>query len=478
MSQELKTKRGLRNPMLSYLLETDDLEPALAKMAWEIAAIDRRYEPMADASAAADAFLNLMRQNIFWPAPLMLLNATDKHPLLASHVALPLNDGFEVIFDTLKRTTALSQQEIQVALDFSMLRAARSSITSSHAQSAGPVKFMQLFQNVPQPPDTLTPMRFQLAVDHANIQDFLAYVLKAPGHIRCAVGLTGDFLAALQAGGTYTINTRSNTSAVKALPAADIFKAIIKIIAKGLPIDFIFLDNLERLRLRARLPESMLLNGQNQLVTASELMMTGTFNPTPFVVDGDINVKNFDQALTHAVHFLDNAIEHQHYADSLLQSTTQQHRRLGISFIGLEAYLSAVLGRRRSSETDARALARLIDTAQMSLIKASQTLGRLRGMHNRIRYRSAWHETRHVQLLAQIHQPLLCQIADTPAYFFKREMKLSDFFGMYPLHKLWQEGLGNIASLKHPIKALDPETFSRVLFSLHEAGLPTLELTS
>ena len=71
---------------------------------------------------------------------------------------------------------------------------------------------MQLFQNVPQPPDTLTPMRFQLAVDHANIQDFLAYVLKAPGHIRCAVGLTGDFLAALQAGGTYTINTRSNSN--------------------------------------------------------------------------------------------------------------------------------------------------------------------------------------------------------------------------------------------------------------------------
>jgi ribonucleotide reductase alpha subunit len=468
---------GLANPLLSYLLELDEPVLHLTAIANEIAVIDRFSAPMTDVTRLSERFLALMRDNIFWPSSLILVGGRDERPVLASNTAINLNDSYDHIFETLKRTSSLLQNNVQVALDFSPLRAARSEIRTSHLQSLGPIKFMEMFAAAPQTADPPTSLRFTLNIDHLDILDYLAYALTAPAHVRCAIGVTGEFLSALKHGETFALHHKPGAETARHIPAADVFKAIAKILWKGLPIDFVFTDNLERLRTSAHLAPDTVLNTQNQLVSPNELMLTGVFNIVPFMRNGEVQITELRHRLADAVRFLDDCFERQFYGDETIRAVTKAKRRLGISLIGIDDYLTA-FDARRLPHTDARALARLLDQMQTGLIAASQDLGEERGMGNRIFYHGKWHKTRHAQLLAQIHQPLLSQIAGLPAYLLKREMSLNDFLAMYPLHALWQQGLGNVASLKHPVRALDLENVSRILLNLHELGLPTFELTN
>lgn len=434
-----------------------------------------RYEPQNDVEKRADSFLSLMTDNIFWPAPAVLLGGNEAHPVLFTATAMPLSDSFDEIFSTLKRTSIYLQNGIQVALDFSGLRAARSAIGTGPWQSVGPVRFMEAFERAPQGAGSRTPLRFFLNITHQDIHEYLEYMLGAPSHVRFALGLTPEFLSALENGGRIRLYHRPQGEAGVEVAAAEIFKGVARVLAKGIPIDLMFLDSVQLFRSQHQIADECILSPHNQFVYPGELTAGGALNLTAFFAGGAMDEIALKQALDTAVVFLDNCFERCFYPDESLRAITCQKRRIALSVLGIDDVLNKMdpsghlLSRKRLT-------AKIAAHLQKASLRASHDLGRRRGLKNRIYFQGQWHETRHSQVLAQTPINLIPQIANVPPYLLRREMGLKDFRSLYPLHVLWQESLGNIASLRHPLKGLDLTTLTQLVLETHNLRLPVFEM--
>lgn len=448
----------------------------LQALCQEMARLDHHFSPQSDASASCAEFRQLMENNFFWPAPAILLNGAEAHPTLFTSTALGLSDSFDEIFSTLQRTSVLLQNGIQVALDFSSLRAARLAIGAGPWQSVGPVRFMELFERAPQPTGSRTPLRFLLNIDHQDIHDYLSYVATAPAHVRCAISLTREFMTALEKGGRIRLYHKSGGEATSEVAAADLFRGVAKILARGMPLDLLFLDTLREFRMSRRISDEHLLNPHNQLVLPGELVATGALNLASHLQGGTLNETVLQTSFATAIRFLDNCFEKNFYPDDMIRQVTRQQRRLAVSILGIDDVLHS-LDPSEHSENRARMVTRLVQLLQSAAVQASHDLGGRRGLENHIFHASHLTPTRHVQVLGQIAIPLLPQIANTPSYLLRREMGLKELREMYPLHVRWQEGLGNIASLRHPLKGLDLTTLTQLVLETHRMGLPVFEMT-
>lgn len=468
----------LDTEMLRYLLNNDTTPAAhLWGLARELASLDRRFEPLADVKHTAECFYKLIAENLFWPSPVILLEGAKAHPVLFNSTALALSDSFDDIFETLKRASILLQNRIQVGLDFSYLRAARSAISTSHLQSVGPVRFMELFERTPQASDAKTPLRFLINVDHQDIEAYLEYAQTSPAHVRHALGVTPAFLEALETGSRMALYHKKNAEPAADIPAQNVFKAIMRVLAKGVVLDFIFLDHLHAFRRDRAIPDAFLLNTQNQLVAPGELMATGAVNLAPFASENGIDEAGLARTLEGALHFLDNCFEKNLYVDEGVKEATKEGRRVGLAVLGMDTFLRRLLPL-PDPQRYGKLIAHTAALLQTQLIRASQRLGEKRGLKSRVSFGADIHSTRNRQLLSQIHLPLLSQIANTPSYLFRKEMAVKDFIDMYPLHLEWQRHLGNVASLKHPLKGMNLATLTKLLLHTHKSGMLTFELTA
>lgn len=464
----------LDKDFLKYLIDDEsDPDAYLGKLAASVAGIDHRFEPQADISKTKDEFAAALREGRFLPAPSILLQAGLNDPVLFRSTALALSDDFAGLFDALKRSSMLLQTGVRVALDFSLLRAARSLIGSSHLQSVGPARFMELFERAPQGPQK-TGLTFLIRVDHLDVEDCLVYAKGQPSHVSSGFGVTDGFLQALTGGTTFGLKHKADGEVSREIPAEKIFEAFFELASSGRPVSFVFSDHVQRFIKARGLPENSLLNPHQQLVLPDELTASGILNLAAFITRTGIDLDGLGATIETALHFLDNCFEKNFYFDEKAQAATRQSLRVTLCPAGLSPVLD-VLNPDKDEGKTAKLIDRLRDALMIKSVQASYKLGEKRGRRNRISYKGKTYETRHSQTIGQTAIPLLCEIANVPPYLFRRNMTFADMLEMQKQHAVWQKDLGNVASYRQSAKGLDAEMFKTLFLKAYELGMMTLD---
>lgn len=464
----------LDKDFLKYLIDDEsDPDAHLANLAKSIADVDHRFEPQADILKTKDEFEAALGEGRFLPAPSILLKGGMKNPIFFNSTALRLSDDFSGLFDALKRASMLLQTGVQVALDFSTLRAARSLIGSSHLQSVGPTRFMELFERAPQGPQK-TGLTFLLRVDHLDIEDYLVYAKEAPTHVQCNFGVTDEFLNALVAGTNFGLKHKVDGEVSREIVAEKIFASFFDLVSTGRPVSFVFSDHVTRFIKNRNLPENRVLDPNQQLVFPDELTASGIINLRAFITRTGIDLEGLGNTIETALHFLDNCFEKNFYFDEKALAATRQNLRVTLCPAGLGPALDALNPDRDESKM-AKIIDRLRDAFMIKSVQASFKLGEKRGRRNRILYKGKSYETRHSQTIGQTKIPLLCEIANVPPYLFRRNMTFTDLLEIQKQHATWQKELDNIVSYRQTAKGLEAEMFKTLFLRAYELGIMTLD---
>lgn len=464
----------LDKDFLKYLID-DESNPDthLTSLARGVAEVDYRFEPQADVSKTKDEFETALHEGRFLPAPSILLQGGSNDPVFFNSTVLQLSDNFVDLFEALKRTSMLLQTGIRVALDFSALRAARSLIGSSHLQSVGPTRFMELFERAPQG-EQKTGLTFLLRLDHLDIEDYLLYAKGAPAHAQCNFGVTDKFMHALMSGTRFGLKHRADGEVSREISSEKIFISFFDLVSTGKPVSFIFSDHVARFAKNQNLPKNGLLNPDQQVVLPDEFIASGMINLRAFITRTGIDLEGLGATIETALHFLDNCFEKNFYFDEKAREVTRQSLRVALCPAGLGPVLDALNPDKDESRT-AKLIDRLRDAFMIKSVQASSKLGEKRGRRNQIFYKGKSYETRHSQTIGQTTMPLLCEIANVPSYLFRRNMTFTNLLEIQKQHAVWQKELGNIASYRQTAKGLDAEMFKTLFLRAYELGSMTLD---
>lgn len=438
----------------------------LKRLCNRLAEIDQHYEAHPPLEKTSDDFFTLIKDNLFLPMPsLLTLNSHNQLGILP-HTAIKLTDDIDDIFDKLKTVSLYLQNSVNVAVDFSHLRAARIQKGSSPKQSLGPLPFMEMFAHAAQPM-TKTPLRFYLQVDHLNIEDFLEFMAMRPKHIRFAIGITDEFMNCLREKKKISLKASPLSEASHEAEASPLYKKIMNLAIAHIPIDFFFIDRIRTHQKKHGCPGTV-INSLNQIVLENEMMAFGAVNLLALLsANGRLDEEKIADVMAQATHFLDNCFEVNFYPTALSERTSKKTRRLCLSLMGLGLVLNH-LNRENSQKKTLNLLDEIFLLLQRAMASASKNLSRERG---------GMHATtlRHTAILGQISTPLLCQLSGTPNYLFQKSMTLSDFYALSPIHAFWQNMLPNIASFKTPIRENDGPLFTKLFINAYQQGALTLE---
>jgi len=238
-------------------------------------------------------------------------------------------------------------------------------------------------------------------------------------------------------------------------------------------IDFVFVDKVSEFKKNKNL-DHHIYSPQNQLIEETELTAVGVLNLANLIEKND-----FENALSStihdSIHFLDNCIEKNFYPLEKIKLITKSNRRLCLSVIGLEQALTVLNpeGGLKKSQQILKKLARVINR---NCHEASSQLADQRGGTQNTQFNERNYRLRHSQILGQISTPLLCQIANTPSFLFKKSMTLNDFYNIYPLHTVWQDHVNNLVSFKTPIKKGDGTLFTKLFINAYQQGALSFEI--
>ncbi|MBF0105569.1 MAG: hypothetical protein HQM16_09620 [Deltaproteobacteria bacterium] len=432
---------------LKSLIDHRDPLEHLRQLADHVARADRRYGPSHDLQALRDGFYHLMLHNFFLPEAAILCHNFQSDALMGGHVALRPTDDFDNLFLTLKQVSIYLQNNIDVAVDFSDLRASRARVGTGDRQSLGPEKLMELYEKAPRHDDQSSVICFYLNIDHLDISRCLAFIRESPNQNRLMIGVSREFVWALCNGAQYGLRHKRQQEPSQFIRADDVFNKIVDLLCLGKEISFFFEDWIDAFVYNHRFSIRPVVNLQGQLVDSHEITASGCLNLLSFARDNHLDEEALSQTIRTAVHFLDNCIEIRPYPDQITSEKSRRTRRVGLSVLGLSAALEAI-NPEGGEKKEQRCLKYIIDFINTQAIKASYELGEQRGIMQKIWYNGRWHPARHSQLITQIHQAEWARVSKTPLYFLSDNLSgdASDKNGAR--HSLWQNDSHNIASYK------------------------------
>ncbi|MFQ5946851.1 MAG: ribonucleotide reductase N-terminal alpha domain-containing protein, partial [Anaerolineae bacterium] len=209
------SERYLLKDARGKVIETP--EDLLWRVAWTVASAERGYG--AEESAVFDlarAFYGLMVRREFLPNSPTLMNAGKGRDLtFAACYVLPIPDSMDGIFSTLGHAAAIQKAGGGVGYAFSRLRPKGARVRSSGGASSGPISFLRevydhMTDAVKQGSSRRGANMAILRCDHPDVLEFID--AKRSGGItnfNISVGITDEFMAALQSDGTYALRARA-----------------------------------------------------------------------------------------------------------------------------------------------------------------------------------------------------------------------------------------------------------------------------
>jgi len=374
-------ERYLRRDEAGSLVES----PAemLERVAETIAAAGRIFGD--DVSYWEERFLERLTRLEFLPNSPTLMNAGLPGGQLAACFVLPLEDSLDSIFATLGQAARIHQSGGGTGFSFSALRPAKDQVRSTGGVASGPLSFMDLFDHttavIRQGGRRRGANMAVLRVDHPDIEAFVEAKLR-PGRLEnfnLSVGLTENFLAAVDGGTAFGLCNPRSGRITRALDAVNLFERIVKAAWERGDPGLLFLDEINRHNPTPALGAIEATNpcGEQPLLPYESCTL-GSINLAA-LSDGDgFDWRRFRSVIRDAVVFLDNVIDANCYPSPEIEAATRKTRKIGLGIMGL-AELLAKSGAPYDSEQALQFGERIASFLQIEARAASGELARKRG---------------------------------------------------------------------------------------------------
>ncbi len=341
-------KRYLKKDLEGNLIETP------TAMFWRVAAAiaseeakygNSTYQPQ----DLAEEFFTLMTSWKFLPNSPTLMNAGTDLGQLSACFVLPVGDSIEEIFDAVKYAAMIHKSGGGTGFSFSRLRPKDSRVGSTGGVASGPLSFLKIFntatEQIKQGGTRRGANMGIMRVDHPDILDFIRAKEREGefNNFNLSVGLTEDFMKAVEAGDPYPLITPHSGEVVQELNAREVFEILVQKAWESGDPGIIFLDRINRDNPTPKQGEMESTNpcGEQPLLpyeacNLASINLAAFFKPD---ADSAAMEDKIDWAeLKHCIHlsvrFLDNVIDASRFPLDKITENVHKNRKIGLGVMG------------------------------------------------------------------------------------------------------------------------------------------------
>ena len=330
---------------------TETPQQMFERVAKAIAKEDKDYKH-ADVKQTEQEFIAMLQNLDFLPNSPCLMNAGTDYPQVIAAYALPIEDSIEGIYSAMKVAAQIHKHGSGTGFNFSTLRGKDDTIESTMGKSSGALSFLKLF-------DASTAIIKQggrrrganmaiLRVDHPEILQFIT-AKEDPTQLtnfNISVGLTNEFMDAVQKNKFYDIIDPRTKKPIRQLPAKEVFDLIARQAWKNGEPGVLFMDTINK--------RNHLETGKLETTSAcaevplydNEACPLGSINLGNMVEikaeKKEIDWEKFKKIIHVAVHFLDNMIDANKYPNKEIEKVTKENRKIGLGVMGFADLLFQV----------------------------------------------------------------------------------------------------------------------------------------